>query len=142
MNGEAIGLVERVELGSERIVVDIDLGRFLGEPGLVVRHDIAMRIKRRGVEMRLVIEGAGTRSATVAPALVKAVVRARRWFNNRRLLEPIGNIPPAEAEARYYALSRETAIAARLTQNGLRQSRRSSVAPRPSSPTWQQAAVS
>jgi putative transposase len=25
------------------------------------------------------------------------------WFNNRRLLEPIGNLPPAEAEARYYA---------------------------------------
>ena len=25
------------------------------------------------------------------------------WFNNRRLLEPIGNVPPAEAEARYYA---------------------------------------
>ncbi|TCO13107.1 transposase InsO family protein [Camelimonas lactis] len=26
------------------------------------------------------------------------------WFNNRRLLEPIGNIPPAEAEERYYAM--------------------------------------
>jgi putative transposase len=26
------------------------------------------------------------------------------WFNHRRLLEPIGNIPPAEAEERYYAL--------------------------------------
>ena len=25
------------------------------------------------------------------------------WFNNRRLLEPIGNMPPAEAELRYYA---------------------------------------
>src|SRR4051812_29589503 len=25
------------------------------------------------------------------------------WFNHRRLLEPIGNLPPAEAEARYYA---------------------------------------
>ncbi len=25
------------------------------------------------------------------------------WFNNRRLLDPIGGIPPAEAEARYYA---------------------------------------
>ena len=24
------------------------------------------------------------------------------WFNHRRLLEPIGNIPPAEAEAAYY----------------------------------------
>jgi len=25
------------------------------------------------------------------------------WFNNRRLLEPIGNVPPAEAEANFYA---------------------------------------
>ncbi len=25
------------------------------------------------------------------------------WFNTRRLLAPIGNIPPAEAEAAYYA---------------------------------------
>jgi len=24
------------------------------------------------------------------------------WFNNRRLLEPIGDIPPAEFEAMYY----------------------------------------
>ena len=30
------------------------------------------------------------------------------WFNNRRLLEPIGNIPPAEAEERYYAMLRTT----------------------------------
>jgi hypothetical protein len=34
------------------------------------------------------------------------------WFNNRRLLEPIGNIPPAEAEARYYAQLEEPALAA------------------------------
>ena len=26
------------------------------------------------------------------------------WFNHRRLLEPIGNIPPAEAEDNYYAM--------------------------------------
>jgi transposase InsO family protein len=25
------------------------------------------------------------------------------WFNHRRLLEPIGDIPPAEFEAMYYA---------------------------------------
>ena len=25
------------------------------------------------------------------------------WFNYRRLLEPIGNVPPSEAEAVYYA---------------------------------------
>jgi putative transposase len=34
------------------------------------------------------------------------------WFNNRRLLEPIGNIPPAEAEARYYAAQEGIALAA------------------------------
>ena len=34
------------------------------------------------------------------------------WFNNRRLLEPIGNIPPAEAEERYYAMLEQPAIAA------------------------------
>ena len=34
------------------------------------------------------------------------------WFNHRRLLEPIGNMPPAEAEARYYATLEEPAMAA------------------------------
>ncbi|MCP4384880.1 MAG: IS3 family transposase, partial [Hyphomicrobiales bacterium] len=34
------------------------------------------------------------------------------WFNNRRLLEPIGNIPPDEAEALYYAQTDEFAMVA------------------------------
>ena len=34
------------------------------------------------------------------------------WFNHRRLLEPIGNIPPAEAEERYYAMLDRPAMAA------------------------------
>ena len=34
------------------------------------------------------------------------------WFNNRRLLEPIGNIPPAEAEVRHYAMLEQSAMAA------------------------------
>ena len=34
------------------------------------------------------------------------------WFNHRRLLEPIGNIPPAEAEERYYAMMDAPAMAA------------------------------
>jgi len=34
------------------------------------------------------------------------------WFNNRRLLEPIGNIPQAEAEERYHATLEEPAMAA------------------------------
>jgi putative transposase len=34
------------------------------------------------------------------------------WFNNRRLLEPIGNIPPAEAEERYYAMLEQPVMVA------------------------------
>ena len=34
------------------------------------------------------------------------------WFNHRRLLEPIGNIPPAEAEQRYFAMLDPMKIAA------------------------------
>jgi putative transposase len=34
------------------------------------------------------------------------------WFNNRRLLEPIGDLPPAEAEAAYYAQLELTRAAA------------------------------
>jgi putative transposase len=34
------------------------------------------------------------------------------WFNNRRLLEPIGNIPPAEAEANLYAALETETMAA------------------------------
>ena len=49
------------------------------------------------------------------------------WFNNRRLLEPIGNIPPAEAEARYYAQANERVMAASLKPNSLRQTRRGSI---------------
>jgi transposase InsO family protein len=34
------------------------------------------------------------------------------WFNHRRLLQPIGNIPPAEAEALYYAAQDNLTLAA------------------------------
>ncbi|MEG3169970.1 IS3 family transposase [Sphingomonas sp. LB3N6] len=34
------------------------------------------------------------------------------WFNHRRLLEPIGNIPPAEAEHQYYAAADNIDMAA------------------------------
>jgi len=37
------------------------------------------------------------------------------WFNNRRLLEPIGNIPPVELESAYYAMEETPALVAGLT---------------------------
>ena len=49
------------------------------------------------------------------------------WFNNRRLLEPIGNIPPAEAEQRWWDENEQAAIAARLKAPSLRRTRRGSM---------------
>ena len=37
---------------------------------------------------------------------------SERRVDHRRLLEPIGNIPPAEAEQRYYAMLEQPAMAA------------------------------
>ncbi len=43
------------------------------------------------------------------------------WFNHRRLLELIGNVPPAEAEQRYFAALEQPKIAARFDPISLRQ---------------------
>ena len=37
------------------------------------------------------------------------------WFNNRRLFEPIGNIPPVEFEALYYQRQEAPAMGVGLT---------------------------
>ena len=44
------------------------------------------------------------------------------WFNHRRLLEPIGDIPPTEKEANYYREHTPAPLAV-LKQNTLRQTR-------------------
>ena len=50
------------------------------------------------------------------------------WFNTRRLLKPIGSIPPAEAEAAYYAALEPMLLAAqRLNPVGLRETRHGSI---------------
>lgn len=49
------------------------------------------------------------------------------WFNRRRLLELLGNVPPTEAEARYYAQAEDAAMATQLNQIGLLEFRRGSV---------------
>jgi len=41
------------------------------------------------------------------------------WFNNVRLLEPIGYVPPAEFEQAYYALSAVTREEERLKEESL-----------------------
>jgi len=47
-----------------------------------------------------------------AEAVELATLNWVSWFNHKRLLEPIGYIPPAEAEAEYYRCTNELALAA------------------------------
>jgi len=42
------------------------------------------------------------------------------WFNNRRLLGPIGRIPPAEAEQNYFVLRDALDMVAYGESNGFR----------------------
>lgn len=45
-------------------------------------------------------------------AVELATLRWVDWFNNRRLLEPIGNVPPIEYEAAYYRRQETQAMVA------------------------------
>jgi len=47
-----------------------------------------------------------------------ATLRWVDWFNNRRLLEPIGYVPPAECEARYYAQLEPAAVTPTVLDEG------------------------
>jgi hypothetical protein len=46
-----------------------------------MRRVIPARIKRRGVEMRLVLDGTETETTRPDPALIRAVARAHKWFD-------------------------------------------------------------
>jgi hypothetical protein len=46
---------------------------------LIIAHFFPMTIRRRGVEMRLVIEGHRAPAPRADSALLKAVARARQW---------------------------------------------------------------
>lgn len=49
-----------------------------GGPDLVLERDVAMQIRRRSVEMRLVIENSGMAPVKADPVLVKEMARAHR----------------------------------------------------------------
>ncbi len=80
-SGDPLTLVRRVELGVRGIALDMTLSRFAAGAALSIRQEVPLRIRRRGVEMKLVLEGAGGESDKPDAALVKALARAHRWFD-------------------------------------------------------------
>jgi site-specific DNA recombinase len=49
-------------------------------PVLHLSHFVPMKVKRRGVEMRIIVDGQPQAPQQVDPALLKAIARARGWF--------------------------------------------------------------
>ncbi len=84
-----VRLIERVGLKQEGIQVSIKLpipsdeGRDAATPNeLALARFAPMRMKRRGVEMRLIIDGDAGPAARVDPSLLKAIARAYRWSDD------------------------------------------------------------
>jgi site-specific DNA recombinase len=82
-------LIERVGLKENGIQVSIKLpipsdeGRDAATPKeLALARFVPMRMKRRGVEMRLIIDGDATTTARVDRPLLNATARAYRWSND------------------------------------------------------------
>ena len=76
--------IRRVDLRQDGIRLTLSLASLIAQevkdnPVIIVR-DIPIKMKRRGIEMRLIINGAGP--ARVDPTLLKTIVRAHKWFND------------------------------------------------------------
>jgi hypothetical protein len=80
--GKPLDIVKRVDLGADEMGLHLDLSMFLGAEATAIRYAIPTCIRRRGVEMRLVLQSGekDVSGARIDPALVKAIVRARQWF--------------------------------------------------------------
>jgi DNA invertase Pin-like site-specific DNA recombinase/2-hydroxychromene-2-carboxylate isomerase len=86
--GEALAaVVNRIELSPIRLRVILTAGalvpanpEILDPQGAVLVRDVPLRIKRRGVEMRFVIEGPSASPTTPDPVLLKEIRRAHRCF--------------------------------------------------------------
>jgi len=88
--GAAIkGLVDRVDLLDMGIRVTLKLPNSITEEQqdanateLTITRIFPMQIRRRGFEMRLVIEGSHAPAPLADPALMKAIARGRQWADD------------------------------------------------------------
>jgi hypothetical protein len=80
-------LIDRVQLERGGIRVALNIKRLIAEPidsrdpaSLTMTRFIPIEMQRRGVEIRLVIEGESARAPRPDPALLKAIARGQQWF--------------------------------------------------------------
>jgi transposase InsO family protein len=112
---EIDGLIHHSDRGSQYL--SIRYSDRLSEAGIAASvgsvgdsYDNALAETINGLYKTEVIRHQGPWKNIVA--VEYATVEWVDWFNHRRLLEPIGNVPPAELEMQYYRQQPEQALAA------------------------------
>jgi site-specific DNA recombinase len=112
-----VEVIEKVQLTAEgfRVVlkVSVPCGQMAGQAGskiLRLSRFVPMKLKRRGVEVRIILDGKDEIRRKVDPALLKAIARARRWFEE----VASGRVPSLTALARREGLAKR--YVARLTK--------------------------
>ena len=81
---------------------------FAQAPGFLA-HDVATWVYGYGLWAELIHRRAPWKTKE---AVELATLEWVSWFNHRRLLEPIGHVPPAELEEAYYRQLAESATSA------------------------------
>ena len=80
-------IVQKVVIAEERISIELNVATLLpeGDPAedrSVIHREVPLKLKRQGVETRLVIGGIERLSQGVDPALVKLLSRAVTWWES------------------------------------------------------------
>jgi hypothetical protein len=88
---DALALLERAELRADGLHLRVSLQRFLGLNGQdalvaapMLTRLVPLQLRRRGFELRLVIDGKRGAAAKPDPVLLTAIARSRAWFQQLR----------------------------------------------------------
>jgi len=80
--GKPLDLVRRIDLHPEGLTLHVDAAALGINEDASLTHEVPVRMRRRGVEMRLVLEGAAgsANEAHADASLLKVIARAHRWM--------------------------------------------------------------
>jgi len=82
-----LSAIERVDLRKDGFNLAINLAPLISDKAgvpdgarLTITKSVPLSLKRRGLELRIVLEGEATSTVRTDPTLIRAIARGRRWF--------------------------------------------------------------
>lgn len=80
--------INRIDLRKDGLQIVLDLAPLLADQlddhhgaRLTITRVVPLQLKRRGVELRIVMDGEAASTSAIDPALLKVIARGRRWFS-------------------------------------------------------------